>query len=238
MSLIILSGAPSIKRKLIAKQISVSLGKSFNYYYCFTDYSLPRVDCGILPTTTPFKKEYEYILEIANQDVIIGGTFSKCFIDRVCADVLDVQIINIVRHPTVSYLMNIVNTEVDEESPVGLRYTTPLTTSSILDNITLSNLDYVTTIKFEDMLKSGEFRFAGRCVQCPVTNYNGIISRYEYFYNKPKLTVGQDDIDQFDNVFSNMNSSFINNHNDQRLPNNVFDLLGYKLLTYKDIFTL
>ena len=219
----VLSGSPGIKRKYFAQQLGD------DYHYCYTDYSVPRQDLGIVDTE--YKRPYEFIRD----NMILGGTFSRAFLEQLRSD-FKVRVINIVRHPTVSYLLNAVNVPHDTDSPMGVPYLTPLNTSSALDNIALSQLDYVTTIRFEDMLHDGYYMMGGQRYDLPNVHnrYNSLLTRYEYFYFKNRCNPGN--IQKFNHAFSNFNTSFVNDHNDNRLPNNIFEQLNYTPLSYEEIF--
>jgi hypothetical protein len=231
MSLIIISGSPGIKRKFFAKEINPQA----EYRYCFNDFSLPRVDVGML-TDVEFKQDYQALVEWCTGDKIIGGTFSRVFLERIRNDVDNVQVLNIVRHPTASFISAAPNM-INDELPMGINYVTPLSTSSAIDNITLSKLDYVTTVKFEDIIANKSFEFNGLTVQCPSvhTNYNNIITKYESVILKRNTVITGQLVDKFNKLFSNFNQSFVNCHNDSRLPENIFKELGYELKTYQEI---
>ncbi len=224
--MIVVSGLPGIKHKFFAKEISPVA----SYLHCYNNFSLPRVDLGML-TEVEYKQDYDTL----EQCQAIGGTFSRVFLDQLRKD-YDVQILNIIRHPTVSYLTGTDDLFEDDELPVGLDYVTPVTTSSVIDSITLSKLDYVTTLKFEDIIKNGKFEFMGQKFNCPTVhnNYNNLITRYESVVLK-RSSITAEMVDQFNNIFSSLNTSFINCHNDPRLPGNVFEELGYQPLSLQEI---
>lgn len=224
--MIVISGLPGIKHKFFAKE----LDPIARYCHCYNNFSLPRVDLGMI-SEVEYKQDYN---GLSNYD-IIGGTFSRVFLEQLAKD-YNVQVLNIIRNPSTSYLTGIDDLFIDDELPVGLEYVTPLTTSSVIDAITLSKLDYVTTIKFEDIIKLGSFNFMGNTFKCPAVhnNYNGIITKYESVILK-KTNITSEMLDRFNNIFSNLNESFVNCHNDSRLPKNVFEDLGYGPLSFKEI---
>ncbi len=221
--MIVVSGMPGVKHKFFAKEISTG-----EYTHCYNNFSLPRVDLGMLT-------EVEYKQDVNTLTDVIGGTFSKVFLEQLRNN-HHVQILNIVRNPSTSYLTGIEDLFPDDESPMGLDFVTPVTTSSAIDAITLSKLDYVTTIKFEDVIKNGSFEFMGKTFKCPAVhnNYNGVITRYESVMLK-KCGITAEMLNEFNIKFSNFNQSFVNCHNDPKLPGNVFEELGYKPLTLEEI---
>lgn len=245
--MIVISGSPSIKRKFFAKEIS----PSWPYFYLSNDFSIPRMDVGIFSikdlkldpddsNPAAFKQSYKNIISAHkehNGELIIGGTFSKVFIDKILEDFDDVKILHIIRHPTVSYVMNIPVTY-PEDSPVGLEYAVPFTIASICDNIILSNVDYVTTYKFEDIISNRKFIFNNKEFKCPLVhnNYNGLITNYEFQMNRRKPITTSETVTKFNEIFSNLNSNFINGHNDNRLPKNVFNDLNYTPIEHSQIF--
>ena len=221
--MIVISGMPGIKHKFFAKEISTS-----DYTHCYNNFSLPRVDLGMLNIV-------EYKQDINTLTDIIGGTFSQVFLEQIRND-HHIEVLNIIRNPSVSYITGIEDLFPNDELPMGLDYVTPVTTSSAIDAITLSKLEYVTTVKFEDIIVNGQFEFMGKIIKCPAVhnNYNGTITRYESVMLK-KSVITSEMVDQFNERFSNFNQSFVNCHNDPRLPGNVFEELGYKPLTLEEI---
>lgn len=242
--MIILSTSPGVMRKFFAKEIA----PDWPYFYCSNDFSITRMDFGIFPVEdlklepdihnpAAFKQSYQNIVEAYNSNngnLILGGTFSKCFLNKVKTDFRNVEILHILRHPSVSYA---VYNPSKDESPLGLDRVIPFTIASICDNITLSKLDYVTTVRFEDVLLNNQFEFCGKVYRCPKvhTNYNNLITRYEYVMNK-RNPINYTLLDLFNQRFTSLNTSFVNGHNDPRLPNNVFLDLGYEPITYQQIF--
>jgi hypothetical protein len=224
--MIVISGLPGIKHKFFAKEINADA----RYLSCYNNFSLPRVDLGIL-TEVEYKHDYA---DLVNYD-IIGGTFSQVFLDQLRKD-YNVQVLNVLRNPSTSYLTGIDELFDDDELPVGLEYVTPLTTSSVIDAITLSKLDYVTTIKFEDVIKNGSFVFANKQFACPSVhnNYNNLITKYESVVIK-RSKITKEMLNEFNTLFSNFNESFVNCHNDIRLPKNIFEDLNYQPLTIEEI---
>jgi hypothetical protein len=223
---IVVSGLPGIKHKFFAKEIDSQLP----YSHCYNNFSLPRVDLGMI-TEVEYKQDYNLLKD----DSIIGGTFSRVFLEQLSKD-FNINVLNILRHPTTSYLTGIEDLFEDDELPVGLEYVTPVTTSSIIDSITLSKLNYVTTIKFEDVIKNNQFEFMGKIINCPSVhnNFNGFITRYESVMIK-RGDITSSMVDKFNNIFSNLNTSFVNCHNDERLPSNVFKELGYNPMSLQEI---
>lgn len=221
--MIVISGMPGIKHKFFAKEISTA-----EYTHCYNNFSLPRVDLGMI-------SEVEYKQDLNTLTEIIGGTFSRVFLEQLRSS-QHIQVLNIIRNPSVSYVTGTEDLFADDELPMGLEYLTPVTTSSAIDAITLSKLDYVTTIRFEDIIKNGSFEFMGKVFKCPAVhnNYNGIITRYESVMLN-RISISAEMLNEFNIKFSNFNKSFVNCHNDPRLPGNIFKELGYEPLTLEEI---
>jgi len=247
--LTIISGSPSIRRKFFAKQIDSSAA----YYYCSNDFSLPRVDCGIFPESdlalepddsnpAAFKQSYNNVLEgyKSNQHLILGGTFSKVFLDLVRKDFGEenVRVLNIIRNPSAAYAMGISLTDPELESPIGIKSVIPFTIASAVDSVTLCSVDYVTTVRFEDIIINKTFEFSNTLIPCPAVhnNYNGVITRYEYQAHRRTPVVTAEKVALFNQRFSNFNTSFINCHNDPKLPENIFSLLGYSPLSCEELY--
>lgn len=225
--MIILSGPPGINFNFFYK----SINEDAKYCYCYNNFSLPRVDLGMIQEVE-WKQRYDSVLDCD----IIGGTFSKVFLEQIKQD-HDIHVLNFVRNPSAVYVTGVDSIDEDDELPLGTQYITPMSTSAAIDNITLSKLDYVTTVRFEDILRDGYFEFMGNKYDRPAAcnNYNNIITKYEAVKTKRgiKMTAGL--VDEFNQRFSNFNQSFVNCHNDPRLPSNIFAELGYEPLTLQEI---
>jgi hypothetical protein len=50
-----------------------------------------------------------------------------------------------------------------------------------------------------------------------------------------RSNVTADMVNSFNNIFSSLNTNFVNCHNDERLPGNVFEALGYIPMTLQEI---
>ena len=226
--MIVINGMPGIKYKFFAKAID----ESADFMMCYNNFSVPRVDIDILA-----EAEYKQDLaSIANCD-IIGGSFSRVFLEQL-RKTQDVNVLSIIRNPSVSYITGVEDLFENDELPVGLEYVTPMTTSAAIDAITLSKLDYVTTVRFEDIIQSGEFEFMGQKIKCPSVhnNYNGVITKYESVMLR-RSTIDADMVNRFNQIFSSLNTSFVNCHNDPRLPGNVFQELNYQPLSLQEILS-
>lgn len=225
--MIILNGPAGINFNFFYKEIDPDA----KYTYCYNNFSLPRVDLDMI-TEVEFKQRFDTLQDCD----IIGGTFSRVFLDQVRAT-HDVHVLNFVRNPSAVYVTGYRSLFEGDELPMGLEHITPMVTSAAIDNITLSKLDYVTTIRFEDILKNGYFEFMGQRYNRPsaCNDYNGILTKFEAVMTKREGAITADMVNQFNQLFSNFNQSFVNCHNDPRLPGNVFTELGYKPLTLEEI---
>jgi hypothetical protein len=147
-------------------------------------------------------------------------------------------VLNVVRNPSVAYLLddsykieeieNAVHPTKGSLHGVGNRLFT-----SFLCSMKLTELEYVTTIKFEDILVNGGFDFEGVYITTSEHgNDNGILTQYEREIVIPvieKSSVTLDNLEFFNDVFSNFNEVATN------FPNSFFEALGYTPLSYDDI---
>lgn len=225
--MIILSGPAGINFNFFHKEIDILA----DYKYCYNNFSLPRVDLGMI-SEVEFKQRFDSIKDCG----IIGGTFSKVFLDQL-RETHDIHVLNFVRNPSAVFVTGYRSLFEDDDLPMGIEHVTPMVTSAAIDNITLSKLEYVTTVRFEDIIKNKYFDFMGKRFNCPnaCNSYNGIITKFEAVMTKREAAISADMVDAFNHRFSIFNQSFVNCHNDPRLPGNVFDELGYSPLTLEEI---
>jgi hypothetical protein len=116
---------------------------------------------------------------------VITGVFSKLFINKIKEDLgsENVKVINIIRNPSVCFLLNEKEPayyfEKPERSPLADNNKLE---QSLLNAIIVKNVDGVLTLKYEDILRDGSFEFNGITIPMPedYTNYNNIITTWEH----------------------------------------------------------
>jgi len=200
---------------------------------------------------------------------VITGIFSKVFIDKIRADlgVQNVTALNIIRNPSTCILLN-PKTDEHYEDPSKER-TIELDNLKLmrsLENaIVLSDVDYVTTIKFEDIIITGKFIVNGVEVGVPdgYNNHNGsgIITQWEKENIIPLNLISDTDLKKENLNLKNYTATycipvvdesvlnFLNNLKTipfqsldelrsvllAKCPANVFERLGYIPLSYAEI---
>jgi len=193
--------------------------KQFDYSNVFGD---PLPDFGLTGDPGMFADNwnknildshtYSYILNSYQNRIIdksvITGSFSKLFIDRIRQDLgtENVTVINITRHPSVSFLLNEKTSEYYSENPlinpvlndIKLRM-------SLLNNIRLKQDPSITTIKFEDIMVNGHITVLG--VEIPLsdlyTKYNSYLSTWETENYIPHGSVSDEQMTAVNSEFSN-----------------------------------
>jgi hypothetical protein len=191
---------------------------------------------------------YENLIENYKNRVyenhVVTGAFGKYIIDKLRSDLGEdnVKVINITRNPSVAKVLH--------EKPEGyyeLAKNPHLNAyndrgkllDSLLVNTILSKLNYVQTIKFEDILVNGYFELLGKKVYLPrpYVNFNNLITTYE---NENLISLNlssQETITEFNNYLSEFDSDFweIESSLSSLYPSNVFQELNYSPLTYDEI---
>jgi hypothetical protein len=185
----------------------------------------------------------EYNLLISNynnsqfSNVVIYGSFSKAFVEKIRTDLgaENVSVISIIRNPSASFLINTIlpghqYEDRFNDAPLGIKFATEELTASIINAISLQDLPYVTTIRFEDLMDQSFIYVNGIPVKLLdlYKKHNSYILESEF--NNLNLTV-PDDLELFNLKYSGYNVAVGYNS----LPGNVFAALGYLPLTYSEL---
>ncbi len=191
---------------------------------------------------------------------VITGSFGKHIIDRVRNDLgaENVFVLNIIRHPSVCFLLNEKpeeqynteqrfnrNAEMDREK---LR-------RSLFNAVHLNSYEDITTVKYEDLLAAGTFTVAGTEIHLPeqLVSSNGFLTDLEKNEFIPLNVVSDAAVDAFNAEYSNFrhlpdadaeaiaelnrgqNTNFTREDIDSMVPSNVFTELGYEPMTRAEI---
>jgi len=264
--LIILSGAETIKKTLLAATINASLncletaGVTQDQFYkdlldSTTDnhykmkFRAIMADYGIQQDALfPEGGNYNEFIQRYNarqhEHHVVSGSFSKTFVNMITADIDKVEVINITRNPSVSYLLDTI--AVDDHAPyntnMNLKLLKKRYNTSTIQQVGLRSLSNVTTIKFEDILESGIITVNKKPIPIPISysKFNKYITRHEYI-TTDTCCITSTDIDKFNQAYSNFNLVFSNGRDDvpaaiiPKLPKNMFTELNYTPLTYDEI---
>lgn len=169
---------------------------------------------------------------------IVSGLFSRNFVEKIRKTLGkdNVIIYNIIRNPSIAFLYD--NEPVVPEKVLAELKQTDLKLganlfSSTLSAYTLSQLDYVKTIKYEDLIKEDSITINE--IEVKLSHHvahNSYVSEFEKDTFESVMLERKDQLELFNHVFSNINAySEIT-----QLPNNLFEVLGYEPLTYEQIF--
>lgn len=190
----------------------------------------------------------------------ISGSFGKHVIDRVRQELgaENVFVLNIIRNPSVCYLLN--EKPADQYSKEQLVNRTPemdreKLKRSLFNAIHLKSFEDITTVRFEDILSSGKFTVAGVELEIPehLKSSNGFLTDAEKAEFIPLGTVDSNSLDAFNTEYSNyqhlpeavgekldflnreQGTNFTREDIDAMLPSNVFAELGYEPMTRDEI---
>lgn len=140
--------------------------------------------------------------------LVVSGLFSKYYIDHIIGEVgsTNVKVINIIRHPSVSYLLDYKSPEF-YDSPTKPDLTPAENKQKFMESIlvpaTLQTVSYVETIKFEDILANG-ITVLDTCITQGegYSGYNDLISIYEHINHEPQdLTEFNEQMAEYDPLF-------------------------------------
>jgi hypothetical protein len=174
---------------------------------------------------------------------VICGSFSKVFCDMVQQDIPDTEIINIIRHPSVAYVLDTI--AYDSNAPyntnMGLKLFKKRFNSSILQQINLKN--HVQTITFEDIISTQTITVFNKEIKLTefYKKYNQYLTEREYKELIPQYILTSNDVDKFNQAYSQFRNTWPNGRDDMiqemipLLPLDVFSELGYVSLTYEEI---
>lgn len=149
--------------------------------------------------------DYNLVLEKYRNRItdiqVISGLFSKTFVDKIKEDIgpENVTVLNIIRNPSVAFLMNLRDDEYYARQGVSMRYTGNETDEqkeqmqnalsnftveivnaesenkqlirSLLNNYSLYRFNDINTIRFEDLIATGKFTVNGVEIDVPQNVY-------------------------------------------------------------------
>lgn len=204
----------------------------------------------------------DVINNIQNSDLnvkVISGTFGNHFLDNLKETLNEeVKIVNIIRNPSVSYLMNKKpesNWETDINPDLTEKIDYERFFDAILNALEIMKRDDVTTVKFEDMMRYGKLEFEDIRIDTrdDFLCYNDYINKYE---NSIEVLMDDAEFAPFNDLVSNFTADvFFNpwgeNDSEEELPNmtkeevlaklsdyfpiNMFESLGYSPATKQEI---
>jgi hypothetical protein len=254
--LLVISGTETIKKSYLGYFLSSQLNSldcdsfddynnqyPFHYKMQFRDIFY---DYGANSTVTyPEGGDYSQLIktyQTRKTDVlVITGSYSRAFVEMIANDIENFKVLNIIRNPSTTY---VIDASLDDPyGPYDTDLKVPLLKrryiSSLLNSITLKNIDIVKTVKFEKMLETQQLEN----IKLPslYKNYNGYITSTEKVYLTFKNSVKPTDVELFNKVFSKLASNLTaSNYNlpdrlISNLPENIFQMLGYDSLTTEQI---
>lgn len=208
----------------------------YNHYY--NDYVDIFNDYGIT-TTDGFERSIDDVVHMYNsksvKHQVISGVFSKNFIDKIrkILGVNNVYVLNIMRNPSVSYVLDDTEQQVAELNNTDITIGEVVYSNALTNNI-LQTLNYVNTMKYEDIIRNGNITINDILIDLPMlVKYNQYITEDEKSQLDNDKSIRKEQLAKFNEVFQNLNS-----FNDYvTLPNNLFSALGYEPLSYSDIVT-
>jgi hypothetical protein len=211
---------------------------------------------GLLPTRLPYPATYNDIIQNYTageyRNYVITGCFSKGFIDKLRNDLgpNQIQVINLIRNPSVCALLHKKNTDqLSGDAVTTAEEDIEALNSSLLNAVNLKRFPDIHTIRFEDFLKDGHVTINGQQYDLPkqYVQHNQYITQFE------KDNLATDDITSYNEMYSNLNSNFYSYKDPvlseqqfneltsttdfvaPQLPTNLFEELGYTPLSYLEI---
>lgn len=177
-----------------------------------------------------FENNYDDVIEWYNSrqlsHVVIYGSFCKTFTDALVRDLgnTEVVVVNFTRNPSVVFQLYGV------EDP--LQTTPDRMFSSVVNTITHKHNPKAVTIRYENYLQHGFFKFGGNTITLPTElgNYNNIIENEELVLLLQNENKKPAEVAQF-NVESRSLSELFGV---PQLSSDVFADLGYNPLTYEE----
>lgn len=169
--------------------------KQYHYRHVFSD---PFPDFGFYPGVEIFSDDYSRKLSSPHRysdildayenriidNLVITGSFSKLFIDKIRQDLgnENVTVINISRHPSVSFLLHQKIPQWYIDNPLISEFNDDINLRmSLLNVIKLKEDPNVITVKFEDIIANGCITVLGVDVPLPpgYTKYNSYLTTLE-----------------------------------------------------------
>ena len=218
--LVALKQAEELEREIMTNSMKYHLATMFSDpYHELAETEAPE-----------YVGEFQHVLDLyaekTTEHLVLSGTYSKTFIEKIKAEMGDdVHILNVTRNPSVAYMVD--DTHLGKTlkdavlKNIGMRLF-----SSMLNAAQLKKLSYVTTIKFEDILRDGGFTFQDKFIPLDYDNFNNIISKFE----KTVTLIEEGNISKRDDLatFNDVMSNHDKYHPEfSYVPNNLFEELGY-----------
>lgn len=211
----------------------------------------------------------QFIIDAYNnknfEHLVMVGTFAKEILQRLRTNYSEeLKVINIIRNPSAAYYFN--NdaffavkgeyvTGVDEnygtgpvirsETMVSLRYLNPELINCLISAVLIKDLDYVETVKFEDILENGGLTLNGEFISMDwYTKFNSHTDQYEIDNVVDEMTANGSEsiksanISTVNSVFGNLSSHVTANNGSDPftiLPSDLIAALGYTPLTKNDL---
>ena len=195
---------------------------------------------------------YEHVLASYNdrkyENFVISGIFSKSFVNAIRNDlgVGDTTVLNITRHPSVSFLLNAREPNYYDNIPdLTAQDDHDKLLSSILNQFNLSQLAYVNTIRFEDILRTHNISVADTAIDLSwqYLNHNAYLTGREYGQVIPKNLVTESELNDFNNFLTNFEApaDLVNDYNQTNgtvftpadfanIPKDLFGALHYSAI--------
>lgn len=248
--LILLSATETVKKDQLAQELTVALNGPVDingthlkmlFRDIYYDYHVSNT------VTFPEGGNYEqFITQYYNRPYdkyVVSGSFSRAFIELLEQDVEELVVLNIVRNPSATFVIDAMDTE-SNKSLYDVEFDIPMLKrryiSSILNSITLANMPQVQTIRWEDLVRTGTLDIAGKQITIPKP-YNDWITAQEKIAVTFNLNVDDETVHRFNTVFSRLSFSLQHSGYDlptdifHHIPENVFEELGYWQLELQEI---
>lgn len=265
--LIVINGAETIRKTKLTSMINTALNKisitningttedfwkeqlyisNSNHYKMqfrnvFYDYG--ATTDRVFPDGGDYQKLINSYQARTTEFVIISGSFSKLFVEKVTEDLkTDAMFVNITRHPSVIYVVDAA--QPDPYGPYDTDIVIPMlkrrNISSLLNTVTLKRLPEVTSIKFEDIISQGKLTINNINIDVSndYKNHNGLLTQSELL----PLAVSDENVKLFNKKFQALNSTLKASTFElptkifEQLPENVFEKLDYSPLDLEQIF--
>jgi len=254
--LLVISATETIKKSYLAYFLNSKLNSTecctfedykdqypFHYKMQFRDifYDYNINNSVTFPEGGNYKQLLDQYANRNNEVLVITGSYSRGFVEMISNDVKDIKILNIVRNPSATYILD--SSFEDKHGPYDTELKIKLLKrryiSSILNSITLKNIKSVHTIPFEIMLKEQQIEN----IKLPsiYKSYNNWLSFSDKFHLSFNLKTDQEDLTMFNQTFSNLADNLKNTNFDlpnaliDNLPQDIFKMLNYKPLTLEQI---
>ena len=171
------------------------------------------------------------------EHVVLSGMFSKASVEKLRELIgTDVVVLNVVRNPSSAYIADDSHLE---KSKIVENFTGDFGIwlfQSLISAIQLQELNYTTTVKYEDIIVNQSITFDSIKVDLPeYTSYNGIISVHDHEEIIPQVPDTKiANLTIVNTILADSASEGDRNISDQ-IPANFFAALGYEPLDYATI---